>query len=223
MAGALGSRFGDAGHDVFVGARRVDRARALATEVGRETGYGTIEDAARFGELVLLAVKRAGIVDALNAARGPEGALAGKALLDCNNVGPDPAEGVTIADEIQRLAPGANVVKVFNCCHFQVWSMCPPTFDGRPLAVPYCGDDQQAKSRVADLIKQLGCTPLDIGALAKARHLEYLAAIVIGLLFDGADPTTVFNLVDAVPSPSPTTHLETASTHGEEALSSPAA
>ena len=43
----------------------------------------------------------------------------------------------------------------------------------------------------------MGCRPLDLGGLGKARHIEYLAAIVIGLLFDGADPGAVFNLVDA--------------------------
>jgi predicted dinucleotide-binding enzyme len=75
--------------------------------------------------------------------------------------------------------------------------MKPPVFDGRPLVVPYCGDDDTAKEHVRQLIEEMGCRPLDLGGLAKARHIEYLAATVIGLLFEGADPTTVFNLVDA--------------------------
>jgi 8-hydroxy-5-deazaflavin:NADPH oxidoreductase len=147
---------------------------------------------ARFGEVVLLAVNRSGITEALAAA----GDLRGKPLIDSNNPGSDPARGLLIAERIRKES-GASVVKAFNCCHFHVWRMSPPAFDGRRLAVPYCGDDKVAKARVRTLIEQMGCTPLDLGGLGKARHIEYLAAIVIGLLFDGADPSTVFNLVDA--------------------------
>ena len=79
----------------------------------------------------------------------------------------------------------------------RVWQMSPPLFDGRPIAVPHCGDDDAAKGQVRRLIEDIGCRPLDLGGLEEARHIEYLAAIVIGLLLEGADPTTVFNLVDA--------------------------
>lgn len=70
-------------------------------------------------------------------------------------------------------------------------------FDHRALRVPICGDDVAAKATVSRLVDALGCVPLDIGPLHRARHLEAMAAIVIGLLFDGADPVAVFNLVDA--------------------------
>jgi 8-hydroxy-5-deazaflavin:NADPH oxidoreductase len=192
MAGALGSRFAAAGHEVMVGARKPDAAAALACNIGNGTAHGEIVEAARHGEVILLAVNRAGIPEALTAA----GDLQGKTLIDCNNLGPDPVEGATIAEAIQAQS-GANVVKAFNCCHFRVWAMKPPVFDGRPLVVPYCGDDDTAKEHVRQLIEEMGCRPLDLGRLGKSRHIEYLAAIVIGLLFDGADPTTVFNLVDA--------------------------
>jgi predicted dinucleotide-binding enzyme len=42
----------------------------------------------------------------------------------------------------------------------------------------------------------MGCRPIDIGPLMRARNLEAMAGIVIGLLFQGADPSTTFNLVD---------------------------
>jgi 8-hydroxy-5-deazaflavin:NADPH oxidoreductase len=192
MAGALGANFARAGHQVSIGARDPEAAAALARRLGSGTAYGDIANAARFGEAILLAVNRGGISEALAAA----GDLEGKTLIDCNNRGPDPEEGVSIAETI-RDESGARVVKAFNCCHFHVWRMTPPIFDGRPLAVPYCGEDENAKARVRELIEQMGCRPLDLGGLGKARHIEYLAAIVIGLLFGGADPTTVLNVVDA--------------------------
>jgi 8-hydroxy-5-deazaflavin:NADPH oxidoreductase len=192
MAGALGARFAAASHPIMIGARKQEAAATLAHAIGNGAAHGEIADAARYGEVILLAVNRSGITEALAAAGG----LHGKTLIDCNNLGPDPADGATIAATVQAQS-GANVVKAFNCCHFHVWAMKPPVFDGRSLVVPYCGDDDNAKEHVRQLIEEFGRRPLDLGGLAKARHIEYLAAIVIGLLFGGADPTTVFNLVDA--------------------------
>jgi len=48
----------------------------------------------------------------------------------------------------------------------------------------------------ARLVEAMGCRPIDIGPLMRARNLEAMAGIVIGLLFQGADPSTTFNLVD---------------------------
>ncbi|MDQ3787519.1 MAG: NADP oxidoreductase, partial [Actinomycetota bacterium] len=81
-------------------------------------------------------------------------------------------------------------------CHARVWQMEPPVFDGRPLVVPYCGDDATAADLTKQLIADVGCEPLPVGDLRHAHHLEAMAAIVISLLFGGSDPHTVFNLVD---------------------------
>lgn len=194
MAEALGSRFAQAGHQVFVGARAGDKAAELADRIGRGAKAGSLREAADFGDVLLLAVKRNAIADALRSS-GDESSLAGKVLIDCNNLGPDPEGATSIAEEIASIAKDARVVKAFNCCHFEVWKLSPPVFDGRPLVVPICGDDDGAKGIVRDLVAALGCRALDLGPLHKARHLEYLAAIVIGLLFSGFEPHTVFNLV----------------------------
>jgi 8-hydroxy-5-deazaflavin:NADPH oxidoreductase len=70
-------------------------------------------------------------------------------------------------------------------------------FDGRRLAVPICADFAEAKELAGTLIRTIGCRPVDVGPLDRARNLEAMAAIVIALLFGGADSLTVFNLVDA--------------------------
>jgi len=197
MAGALGTRFAEAGHHIRVGARDEGKAAALAERVGLGATGGSLREAAMFGEVLLLAVKRVAIAEALLASGAEDGILAGKVLIDCNNLGPDPEDGRSIAEEIGAIAKGAHVVKAFNCCHFEVWTLAQPIFDGRALVVPICGDDAAAKASVAELIGQLGCRPLDVGPLRKSHHLEYLAAIVIGLLFSGFEPHTVFNLVTA--------------------------
>jgi predicted dinucleotide-binding enzyme len=205
MAGVLGARWHAAGHDLMIGSRTVERARDLAARLGPGVGHGTLREAAEFADVTLLAIWPTGVIAALLAAGATDGTFAGHVIIDCNN----PVETgsftlttgeVSLAEQIARLAPGALVVKAFNQCQASVWAMEPPVFDGRNLAVPFCGDDSTAKNTVAGLIGDLGCRPVDVGPLHRARHLEAMAAVVIGLLFSGADPLTVFNLVDATSS-----------------------
>ncbi len=150
MADALATHWVRAGHEVFVGGRDERKAQRLATHIRGGTGHGSLHAAARFGEVVLAALPYgagADVVKELHAA------LSGKVLLDCANpVGPGfrllTEGGPSSAARLAAAAPGAQVVKAFNLCHEDVWRMTPPVFDGRPLAVPVCGDDEAALTRV---------------------------------------------------------------------------
>jgi predicted dinucleotide-binding enzyme len=174
----------------------------LAARLGPDVPSGTLREAAVFGEVALLAIWPTDVIPALLAAGAADGTLAGRTLIDCNN----PVETmsftlttgeVSLAEQVARLAPGSRVVKAFNQCHADVWAMDPPVFDGRPLVVPLAGDDPAGKDLVACLVRDTGCEPLDVGPLHRARHLEAMAAVVIGLLYGGAPTDTVFNLVEA--------------------------
>jgi hypothetical protein len=203
MGEALSTRWLGSGHDLLLAGRTPEKAANVAAKIGAK--HGSISDAVSHGEVVLLAVRHEGAYATLRDAGAERGAFRGKIIIDCNN----PVEverftlvtdGVTsMSERIQELAQGSNVVKAFNLCQAKVWGMQPPQFDGRPLAVPYCGDSAAAKSNVRSLIAELGCSPVDIGPLHRARHLEAMAAIVIGLLFTGYDSKTVFNLITPPP------------------------
>ncbi|GAT67301.1 NADP oxidoreductase coenzyme F420-dependent protein [Planomonospora sphaerica] len=196
MAGALGTRWTAAGHELMITGRTAAKARALADGWGARTGgFGEV---AEFADVALIAVLHQGMAATLDRIGD---ALRGKVIIDCNN----PVEvehftlvtppGRSMAQEIER-ATGGHVVKAFNLCHARVWRLDPPVFDGRRLTVPYCGDDPAALDVARRLITDLGCEPLPVGGLRHAHHLEATAAIVISLLFGGHDPHTVFNLVD---------------------------
>jgi predicted dinucleotide-binding enzyme len=202
MAAVLAQRWVAAGHEVMIGARDAERAKALAAHLGPDVPSGTLREAAEFGEAALLAIWPTDVIPALLAAGATDGTLAGRTLIDCNN----PVETgsftlttgeVSLAEQIARLAPGSRVVKAFNQCHSDVWAMEPPVFDGRPLVVPLAGDDPAGKDLVAGLVRDIGCEPRDVGPLHRARHLEAMAAVVIGFLYGGAPTRTVFNLVEA--------------------------
>ncbi|KAB2342515.1 NADP oxidoreductase [Actinomadura rudentiformis] len=189
MAEALGGQWVRAGHEVMVGARSPEKATALAERIGARSG--TLEEAAGFGEVVLLAVWYAGALDVVRQVD-----LAGRVLIDCTNVWGDSTFALMTGDgpsgaQLIAEASGARVVKAFNLCHESVWRMTPPAFDGHPLGVPICGDDGEAVDSVERLVRDLGCEPLPGGGLSRAGQLEATAAFVVGLYASGADPATM--------------------------------
>jgi predicted dinucleotide-binding enzyme len=198
MTEALAAGWVRAGHEVMVGGRTPEKAAAVAERIGARAG--TLSEAARFGDAALLAVRRDGLVTTLEQAGAEQGTLAGKTVIDCGNTVDTSDfslvtwEGKSLAEQAQRLAPGSHVVKAFNLAHAKVWQMTPPVFDGRPLAVPFAGDDE-GKRVAGRLIADLGCEPLDAGDLRQARHLEAMAIVIIRLLFGGYDPYSVFAFV----------------------------
>ncbi|MFP3992541.1 NAD(P)-binding domain-containing protein [Streptomyces sp. E11-3] len=190
MAEALGTQWAAAGHELLVGGRDAARAAALAERIGARAGG--LADAAAFGDAVLLALPYDAAVEA--AAVLP---LRGQALIDCSNpVGAGftlvTEGGPSAARRIADAAPGAHVVKAFNVCHEGVWRLTPPVFDGRPLTVPLCGDDEGALTLVRELVKDLGCEPVAAGGLERAGLLEATAALLIGLwVGEGVDAQAI--------------------------------
>lgn len=183
MADALATHWVRAGHEVLVGGRDERKARRLATRIGAGAGHGSLRAAADFGDVVLAALPYGAGADVVGELRAT---LAGKVLLDCANpVGPGfrllTEGGPSAARRLASAAPGAHVVKAFNLCHEDVWRMTPPVFDGRPLAVPVCGDDEAALMRVYELVRDAGCDPVAAGGLERAGLLEATAALYIGL------------------------------------------
>ncbi|QDO02571.1 NADP oxidoreductase [Streptomyces sp. S1A1-8] len=183
MADALATHWVRAGHEVTVGGRDVDKAERLATRIGGGAKPASLRVAAEFGQVVLAALPfDAGV----SVARELRVALDGKVLLDCSNpVGPGfrllTEGGPSAARQLAAAAPGAHVVKAFNLCHEDVWRMRPPVFDGRPLAVPVCGDDRAALACVRELVRDVGCAPVAGGGLERAGLLEATAALFIAL------------------------------------------
>ncbi|MER7174950.1 NADPH-dependent F420 reductase [Streptomyces mesophilus] len=195
MTEALAGRWITAGHEVFIGGRTPDKAAGLAERLGA-AGSGSLREAAGYGDVVLLAVLREGLEDTLAAAGAAEGALAGKTVVDVGNSVDTTTytqvtwDGRSMSERAAELAPGSHLVKAFNLAYSEVWKT-PPLYGGRPLAVPYAGDDE-AKPAARRLIEDVGASPLDAGDLSQTRHLEAMGAVVIRRLFGGADLSSTF-------------------------------
>ncbi|GAB33303.1 NADPH-dependent F420 reductase [Gordonia otitidis] len=163
-----------AGYTVTLGSRRgPDGLRALADELSATPG--TPEDAAREGELVLVAVPFSAIADL------PRDALAGKILIDATNYVPwrdgtiDALERDRVATSayVQDLYPDSRVVKAFN--HI-VWSDIPN--DARPAGVAdrrgiaIAGDHTESIATVEALVDRLGFEPVNIGPLDQSWRIQ---------------------------------------------------
>lgn len=177
IGGSLAALFGERGHDVLLSNSRGphtlrDQVATLPATVRAET----VEDAARGGDVVVLAIPLYRFTDL------PADAFAGKIVVDAGNyypsrdgVLPQLESGQTTSSEIiASHLNGAHVVKAFNTIYFQNLRD-----DGRPdvpdddrVAIPLAGDDAEAKSVVAELIHEIGFAPVDTGSLAEGRRQE---------------------------------------------------
>lgn len=197
MADALGTQWARAGHQVMVACRDLAKAAALAERIGGDALAGSWADAGTFGDATLLAVRDTAVPAVLEAAGARSGAFRGRVLVDCTNaIAQDGSFLLALDGELsmaERVAAqtGAAVVKAFHLCHVDVWRMPPPRFDGTPLAVPLCGDDEAALAVARRLVTDLGCTPFDAGGLRRARVAEGTAAFLVGLWVGGLDARAI--------------------------------
>jgi 8-hydroxy-5-deazaflavin:NADPH oxidoreductase len=144
---------------------------------------GAVREAAGWGELVFLAVPFGAIDETLKELGD---AVKGKVLVDVTNaLTPDYqlALGCTTsgAEELQKKAAGAKVVKAFNTV-FAV-HMDKGKLKGETLTLFVAGDDAGAKERVLKLGRDIGFDALDVGPLRNARWLETLGFFNIQLAF----------------------------------------
>ena len=58
-----------------------------------------------------------------------------------------------------------------------------------------CGNDEQAKQTVTDLLKALGWSVIDVGDIEGARYLEPLAMVWVLYLFRTGNPNHAFKLL----------------------------
>lgn len=148
----------------------------------RTTGKGpAVRDTAAWGDVIIMAVPYA----ALDAAISEIGAaLDGKTVIDVTNVlgpGGEMALGFTTsgAEQLQKKAPSAKVVKAFNTVFAQ--NASAGKVKGKTISCFVAGNDQAAKAQVLELAGAMGFDPVDAGPLQNARWLEAMGYFNIQL------------------------------------------
>lgn len=154
--------------------------------------------AAKWGEVVILAVPYESVADVANAVGS---AADGKTVIDVTNaVGSNMELAVgfstSAAEELQKKLLKAHVVKAFNTVFAQ--NQSTGRVDNEQLTLFVAGDDVKAKQTVMQLGKDIGFEPVDAGPLKSARYLEPMGMlmITIGLVL-GMGTRIGFKLVKA--------------------------
>jgi len=198
VGGTVGAAWARKGHKIRFGVRRPDNPEMieLLKQIGTAAAAGPVAEAARFGEVIVLATPWPAAPEALRAA----GDLREKILLDCTNPlkadlsGLDVAADVSGGEMVAGWAAGARVVKIFNTTGFG--NMANPMYPLGPVTMLYCGDDEGAKATAARLAADIGFEPVDAGSLSQARLLEPLAMLWIRLaVFGGLGTNFAFKLM----------------------------
>jgi 8-hydroxy-5-deazaflavin:NADPH oxidoreductase len=195
---AVAIRLIDGDHTVTISNSRGPESLAeLEQELGQAASAATVEDAARDGEVVVVATPLAA-VESL-----PAQALAGKIVVDANNYYPERDgqiaeldDGLGSSEWFARHVPGARVVKAFNT----MWSenlihQAVPHGAEERVALPVASDDEEAKSVVSGLIDDMGFDPVDGGTLRDGRRQQPGTPVYNVLL----DADGVHDALDRVP------------------------
>jgi 8-hydroxy-5-deazaflavin:NADPH oxidoreductase len=191
MGSKLGTILARAGHAVtFSYARSNDKLKKLARDAHGSARAGTPAEATKESDALLLAVHWSRIHDVLHQA----GDVSGKIVVSCSlpmNAGDTElviAHTSSGAEELARMIPKARVVSAFNTVPSEVLF---GVFEARrrvkrPTLV-YCGDESSSKQIAAELIRDVGFDPVDVGPLRIARYTEPFALLVGQLAYEGKE------------------------------------
>jgi predicted dinucleotide-binding enzyme len=172
------------GYRVMRGSREPEKLEPWRKAAGGSASIGTFDQAARFGELVVLAVKGDAAEQVVDLA-GPAN-LAGKPVLDTTNpiASTPPTRGVigyftkqneSLMERLQARAPEAQFVKVFSSVGAPF--MVNPDFGGVKPSMFICGNSADAKAAVRKVLDQFGWETEDVGAVESARAIEPLCIL----------------------------------------------
>lgn len=176
IGGNLGKHWAKAGHNVMFSSRHPEELKQMADEIGAKVG--TAEEAAAFGEVVLLAIPYGKVADVAKQI----GSLDNKILVDAGNPYPqrDGEMAQKVIDDKSQTATGyiaslfsqAKTVKAFNSVYYQVFADQAFKEGDERIAVQICGDDSSAKETVKQLIEDIGFAPQDLGDLSQGVLFE---------------------------------------------------
>lgn len=197
--GATAARlFVKVGHEVAVSnSRGGEGLGELINELGDKARATTIEEAARFGEVILVAIPFGKYKEL------PAEAFYGKILIDAGNYYPqrdgqiiELDRGETTSSELMSAhLKGARLVKAFNTIYYvhlgEQGDLNLPLEERRAIFI--AGDDSVAKEIVAKLIEEIGFAAVDTGFLREGGKLQQPDAPVYNKILTAEEAAEILN------------------------------
>ena len=181
----LAQRLARAGQSVMIGSRTADRAQSIAAEIGSGVAGGSNEDAARFGDIVIVAVPWDGHRELLESLASN---LAGKIVVDCvNPLGFDKQGAFALfvdegsaAQQAASVLPDSSVVAAFH--HISAVLLLDDSVSSIETDVLVLGDDRDATDAVQALAGRIdGIRGIYGGRLRNAGQVEAFTANLISM------------------------------------------
>ncbi len=177
IGGRLASEWAKAGYEVMISSRHPNQLKDFAKKLGPKVKAGTPEEAAKFGEIILLSIPF-GEIPRLS--REVLNALKGKIVIDtCNpylerdkEAGAEALNSPTGSGTwTSKHLPGAKVVKAFNTIYAEELES-EAHREGDPIGVPLASDHKDALETVSMLVIDAGCGPCIVGELHRAKEFD---------------------------------------------------
>jgi 8-hydroxy-5-deazaflavin:NADPH oxidoreductase len=180
---ALAIGFLNNGYQVMIGTRSPEKLKEWKEKDATKAQIGSVEETAKFGETIVLAVKGTFAGEALKMAG--EANLNGKTIIDATNPIADapPQDGVlkfftsldsSLMEKLQADFPHANFVKAFNSVGSML--MVNPPYKDKPTMF-ICGNNATAKKEVEEILNLFGWETSDMGTATAARAIEPLCIL----------------------------------------------
>jgi predicted dinucleotide-binding enzyme len=179
---SLAGGFVSLGHEVKIGSREPAKLAEWVTAQSGRASAGTFAEAARFGDLIVLATLGTATENVIKLA-GPDN-FAGKVVIDTTNpldfsggMPPKLFVGHTdsLGERVQRRLPKAKVVKAYNTAGHAL--MVNPKLPGGPPTMFIAGNDEEAKKIVSQVCEAFGWESLDLGGIEGSRQLEPMCLV----------------------------------------------
>jgi len=158
---------------VMLSSRHLDNDQKLAASMGGNAQAGTPQQAAAFGQVLLLAVPYSAFPDLVKTLGS---SLKGKVVINASN--PFPQRDGEIASQARekgaglfdaQLLSGAHVVRAFNAVGAA--RMASAHEDPGKIGMPIAGDDKQALAIASRLVREAGFEPVVVGGLDMGKYL----------------------------------------------------
>ena len=170
VGAALGHALAQAGHEVRHGVRN--------PADGEGPGLVSLQEAGRWGEVLILGVPYGAVQEVLEAA----GDLDGKIIVDPTNAPNPPTDERSSSQIVAGFVPTARLVRAFNTVPAEV--MINPRFGEARASTYVCADDPLARLTVVRLARDIGFDAVDAGPLKSASAIDRLLAVWQVLAFE---------------------------------------
>jgi predicted dinucleotide-binding enzyme len=176
IGGALAAHWAKAGHELVISSRHPEELQDLAKSLGPKVRAATPQEAAAFGDVILLSVPYAATPQI---GRDYAKELKGKVVIDTGN--PYPQRDGAMAEDARKRGtgvtsaeylPGVRLVRAFNAIaerNLKNEGNHKPERYGIPLA----GDDASALAIAERLVNDAGFDAVIVGGLNRAKDFDF--------------------------------------------------